>query len=335
MAGRARALAGTVVLLCSPLTRAAAESGLSGAAPAGSSPWCPKYHLQHQPLLGDPSAPIRRVVDDTWHLYNGAYHFTSKDLFRWRTQDFGFAFGLTGSMSFTESGYLIHRPALGGISRAVPNGTGAAGLDDFSDQNCAFRDPPAVTGPGKEWHSFMDSPSRALKLSDGRYYMATAGYCCNSGVSCGANPCPQGMGVPWFVAGSPSLSSFSFAGYLHNISSSLGSFQPGLHRQVRSVGKTMVHTLFPPKMVPVPKPGFHRTVPGGSAVGLAGAACGCACPAGPLAERLRPQRAERLPGAHGPATLSWDILPPCAASETVSISLKRPRNGPDFAPWAG
>jgi hypothetical protein len=115
----------------------------------------------------------------------------------------------------------------------VPNGTGPAGLGDFRDQSCAFHDPPAVTGHGKEWHTFMDSPSRALKLPDGRYYMATAGYCCNSGVSCGANPCPQGMGVPWFVASSPSLSNFSFAGYLHNISSSLGSFRTGLHQQVR------------------------------------------------------------------------------------------------------
>ena len=79
----------------------------------------------------------------------------------------------------------------------------------------------------------MDSPSRALRLADGRYYMATAGYCCNSGVSCGGNPCPEGMGVPWFVTSSPTLSNFSFAGYLHNISSSLGSFQTSLGKQVR------------------------------------------------------------------------------------------------------
>jgi hypothetical protein len=222
-------MAGRVLILSLCL----AIDSTDGVAPGSTSPWCPKYNHQHEHLLGDPSAPIRRVADDTWHLYNGAYHFTSKDLFRWHTQDFGFAFGLTGSMSFTESGYFIHRPALGGIARAVPNGTGPAGLDDFRDQSCAFRNPPAVTGPGKEWFNFMDSPSRALKLPDGRYYMATAGYCCNSGVSCGAKPCPQGMGVPWFAASSPALSNFSFAGYLHNISSSLGSFQTGLHQQVR------------------------------------------------------------------------------------------------------
>ena len=225
------ALTGGMLLLCSPLAHG--STGSSTTAPGGSSPWCPKYNLQHDPILGDPSAPIRRVADGTWHVYNGASHFTSKDLFRWHTEDFRFAFGLTGSMSFTESGYLIHRPALGGIAWAVPNGTGPAGLDDFCDEACAFHDPPAVTGPGKEWHTFMDSPSRALRLADGWYYMATAGYCCNSGVSCGANPCPQGMGVPWFVASSPALSNFSFAGYLHNISSSLGSFQTSPNQQVR------------------------------------------------------------------------------------------------------
>jgi hypothetical protein len=244
MAVGALALIESALILCSSPLAGASGGSSSASASSGGSPWCPQYNLQHEPLLGDPSAPIRRVADGTWHLYNGRYHFSSQDLFRWRTQPFGLAFGLTGSMSFTESGYLIHRPALGGIARSVPNGTGPAGLDDFRDESCAFHDPPAVTGPGKEWHTFMDSPSRALRLPDGRYYMATAGYCCSSGVSCGANPCPQGMGIPWFVASSPALSNFSFVGYLHNVSSSLGSFvQSPNQQQVRWQKASMRNAL--------------------------------------------------------------------------------------------
>jgi hypothetical protein len=220
---------------------------------AAGSPWCPKYHYQPGES-GDPDAPMRRAADDTWHLYYWPSHFTSKDLLHWKARprmtDVGDEhWGLTGSMSFTESGYIIHNPLAGYIGKAVPNGTGDL-LDDFDDSSCcphdplhptwpqgggctgnysarcAFRNPPAVVGPGKPWFNFMDSPSRALKLSDGRWYMATAGYCCPNQCRGNANPCPEGMGIPWFVDSSPELNNLSFAGYLHNITSSLGSFSP-------------------------------------------------------------------------------------------------------------
>lgn len=111
-----------------------------------------------------------------------------------------------------------------------PNGTdsGSAGarLDDFDDSSCTMTGAGcAATAPnhGNKWPvgldgNFMD-PSRAVLLEDGGWYIT-----CGAGYM-GACKSPRDdgkVGVPWFKATNSSLKEFKLAGYLINVTASLG-----------------------------------------------------------------------------------------------------------------
>ena len=114
-----------------------------------------------------------------------------------------------------------------------PLGTDASKLDDFDDDSCrpasTTKGAPytgcAATAPGhgRGWPdgldgNFMD-PSRAVQLSDGAWYIVCGAGCMGSCQS----PRDDGhVGVPWFKATNSSLKEFELAGYLLNVTASLG-----------------------------------------------------------------------------------------------------------------
>ena len=183
-------------------------------------------------LLRRPSTLPGRLQDGTWHMWpdgcGGWCHYSSPDLFHWTQHapmpKLG---GLTGSLSYTDAGmFLLHPKGGDWIARATPNGTDAPKLDDFDDSSCATTGAGcAATAPnhGNKWPvgldgNFMD-PSRAVKLSDGSWYIVCGAGCMGACKS----PRDDGkVGVPWFRAHDSSLKSFELAGYLLNVSSSLG-----------------------------------------------------------------------------------------------------------------
>ena len=158
----------------------------------------------------------------------GWCHYSSPDLFHWTQHapmpKLG---GLTGSLSYTDAGmFLLHPKGGDWIARATPNGTDTPKLDDFDDSSCATTGAGcAATAPnhGNKWPvgldgNFMD-PSRAVKLSDGSWYIVCGAGCMGACKS----PRDDGkVGVPWFRAHDSSLKSFELAGYLLNVTSSLG-----------------------------------------------------------------------------------------------------------------
>lgn len=211
---------------------------LRGAMASAPGAWCPRFHDIYQPNMYDPSAPIR-LKDGTWHVFpdgcGGWCHYSSPDLFRWTQHaplpKLG---GLTGSLSYTDEGmFLLHPKGGDWIARSVPNGTDAAKLDDFDDSSCTISGRGknatgvhcAATAPnhGNGWPvgldgNFMD-PSRAVRLSDGSWYVVCGAGCMGACQS----PRDDGkVGVPWFRATDSTLSNFELAGYLQNVTSSLG-----------------------------------------------------------------------------------------------------------------
>lgn len=183
-----------------PLTQALAAQPHPQLQPAGTgeaapTSWCPRYAFMPGQGVYDPSAPIH--INGTWHWYSWPQHFVSEDLVHWKsapnlTKSIG---GLTGSISSTEAGLVFLHPKGGYIARATLNGSDPHKLNDFDDSTCcgacavAGKCPrgrcpaanaggcaataPAAMGP--EWQ-FMD-PSRAIQLSDGRWYVACGAGC--------------------------------------------------------------------------------------------------------------------------------------------------------------
>ena len=201
-------------------------------------PWCPLFHYIYQRTMYDPSAPIR-LNDGTWHMFpdgcGGWCHYSSPDLFHWAQHaplpKLG---GLTGSLSYTDKGmFLLHPKGGDWIARSVPNGTDAAKLDDFDDSSCKISGSGknataahcAATAPnhGNGWPvgldgNFMDT-SRAVLLSDGYWYIVCGAGCMGACQS----PRDDGkVGVPWFRATDSTLVDFELAGYLLNVTSSMG-----------------------------------------------------------------------------------------------------------------
>jgi hypothetical protein len=212
-------------------------------AAVNASAWCPLWHNIYQKKMYDPSAPIR-LKDGTWHMYpdgcdGGWCHYSSPDLFHWTQQaPLGKLGGLTGSISYTQEVQLLLLHPKGGdwIGRAVPNGTDANKLNDFDDSSVCTSNVTTsgcvATAPGHKagiaaagkWPdglngNFMD-PSRAVRLRDGRWYITCGAGCMGACKS----PRDDGkVGVPWFRATNASLLEFELAGYLFNVTSSLGS----------------------------------------------------------------------------------------------------------------
>ena len=178
-----------------------------------SATWCPKYSFMPGVGLYDPSAPIQ--VGGTWHWYSWPHHFSSTDLVHWRSEPNVTAHvgGLTGSISSTESGLvLLHPKGARYIARAALSGSDLHKLNDFDDSTCCEACANASACPhghcaavdaegcvatqpaamGAEWQ-FMD-PSRAVQLSDGRWYVA-----CGAGCQHACKPTDI-LGIPWYRA---------------------------------------------------------------------------------------------------------------------------------------
>ena len=151
-------------------------------------------------------------------MCNGGWcHLTSKDLLRWTAQNETAAHGNplangdTGSISFTEKGAVALFPTTQGplgLMRQVPSGGGglSAGVT-WTNATKVF----AATFDGAR-AGFRD-PARAVKMSDGSYYVAV-------GAGVGKEGC-----IAWLKAADASLSSFSFTGCLLSTNHTTGHME--------------------------------------------------------------------------------------------------------------
>ena len=152
-------------------------------------------------------------------MCNGGWcHLTSKDLLRWTAQNETAAHGNplangdTGSISFTEKGTVALFPTTRGplgLMRQVPSGGGgglSAGVT-WTNATKVF----AATFDGAR-AGFRD-PARAVKMSDGNYYVAV-------GAGVGKEGC-----IAWLKAADASLSSFSFTGCLLSTNHTTGHME--------------------------------------------------------------------------------------------------------------